>query len=198
MALGTSACLHTSSWCRTSGSMDGRHQMTNTLKQNAAVLAAKMKVCSCPECHGNPVADTYFCQGRQLCCKGTGKVAWFKTLRENCPCQEWINLVPVNLFSWLELGGCGYCWNDGIRKGCQGDDCGSCDGLGYILVEDLATLLKAWREQGWEYEAEVIDGKVKWCFYTTIHAKWGELTGDDDEETAYAAAVKAVKALEGK
>ncbi len=45
----------------------------------------------------------------------------------------WVNLAATNLYHWLEVGGCARCWNDGIRKGCQGRLCESCNGTGYII-----------------------------------------------------------------
>ena len=60
-------------------------------------LAERLKVpCDCNECHPGPsgdVVDTWFCQGKMLCCQGTGCL-W--PLREPCaylPTDAWLQAV---------------------------------------------------------------------------------------------------------
>lgn len=83
-------------------------------------LAGLMVKCSCPECHGNPVVDSYVCQGKQLCCKGTGEVPRFPMLRQECSGAH--SQIFDNIDSFY---------------------CDDCHGRGWVPVNNLEATLEA-------------------------------------------------------
>ena len=115
---------------------------TETMTRAEALLwlAGLEKECPCHECHGNPVVDTYFCQGRQLCCAGTGKVPVLD-LRERCY-GEYLCSDPR-----CDYSNCEHNCDLGIHTA----KC--CQGLGWFPKQGRDALYDAMHKDGWDWEA---------------------------------------------
>jgi len=157
---------------------------TETMSPTEALLwlCSLEKPCPCPECHGNPVVDTWGCQGKRLCCHGTGKVPVLPELREPCPCPNY----PAQT--------CEPCWQYGTHPHAFGQAtyCRNCQGRNWRPRQGRDALHDAMHKDGWDYLISQVAAGRGVSFYKQIFINAPLSLGEDAADDL--AAVKAMKA----
>jgi len=164
-------------------------QGTKTITPAEALiwLASLEKECPCHECHGNPVIDTYLCQGRQLCCAGTSKVPVLD-LREPCPCYSLKN-------------DCWQCdkerrhsdtFEDHALRLIHSQSCINCQGRNWLPKQGRDALFAAMHKAGWKYEIFQGEHLRLVTFFKGVNVLQAIVRGQHSDDGQ--AAVKAMKA----
>ena len=111
-------------------------------------LALLERDCPCSECHGNPVVDTWICQGRMLCCNGTGKVPLLdpELVRKPCPCEY----IYDGINHYLDASDGNRCCKLQIYDlGHRLDTCDACQGRNWVPSPDILDWVWALNKEGW-------------------------------------------------